>query len=111
MVSVGTRCCRTSRDVEPVQNVLKQISGLGSEETLRCCGAVGPADQVVVEDCQHLQLARAELMEVMMTQRQLPVASLHARTGTLEQVGTPDCLALQRFPWLGRQSRQGTVRS
>jgi hypothetical protein len=50
-------------------------------------------------------------MEVMMTQRQLSVASLHARTGTLEQVGTPGRLALQRLPLLGWQGRQRTVRS
>src|SRR5436305_6952121 len=107
----GTRCGRPSWDIEPVQNVFEQVVGFGSEETLCSRGPVGPADQVVVEDRQHLQFARAELMQVVMTQRQLPVPSLHARTGTLEQCGTPDRLALQRVPSLRGQRRQETVRS
>src|SRR5436305_2087184 len=84
-VSGRTRCCRPSRDIKPIQNVLQRIVGLGPEESLRSRRAVGPADQVVVEDRQHFQLARAELVQVVMTQRPLSVPSLHARTGTLEQ--------------------------
>src|SRR4051812_14198594 len=78
----GTRCCRPSGDIEPIQDVLQQILGLGPEESLRGRRAVGPTDQVVVEDRQHLQLARAELMQVVMTQSELSVPSLYAGAGT-----------------------------
>src|SRR5512135_1184332 len=81
LVSVRTRNCRPCRDIKPVQDVLEQILGLGSEEALRCRSAVGPADQVVMDDRQHFQLARAELMQVMMAKRELAVTALHTRTG------------------------------
>ena len=84
---------RMGRYAHTVQQPREQVLRCGPVESLRRGCAVGPADQVIVQHGQRLQLPQCEPVQRMMLQRKLAVATLHTGTAPLEQVGTGLSLA------------------
>ena len=74
--------CRARRVGKSLQQPLEQVGRLLPEETLGGRSAIGPLNEVVVQDCQRLQLPRAQGMATVVVQRQLTIPPFHTRTGT-----------------------------
>ena len=71
-----------------IQEKVEKIPRWGTEKPLCSGGSIGPLEEIVMHGGECLQARGGDVMQAMMAQGELPVSSLHTRTGALEQVRT-----------------------
>ena len=62
----------------------KHVGERGAEEALGCSRAVGAVVEVVMHRSQCLQAGWGDAMQAVVSERELPIATLHAGAGALQ---------------------------
>ena len=80
--------CRSARQIDLGQQIVKQVTMRLLKETLSCGGTIRSGEIEIVDDGQGIQLAMTDAMQAMVSKCELAVAAFGAGTGALKELST-----------------------